>query len=147
MSNISSSAQDTLRIHVNNCVYHQKAYHIRSLKQTLSVKEHSFHNKRSLATLKRDNARLRVLGFITSKRRRGVPLPTGMLWKTSVTHPTWAGIKYLVSRHFVSRGFYGVWKKICGLTQKKGPVEVRPEPIPRGWMEVNHPAPDKLAPT
>ena len=131
MLNLSSSAQDTLRIHVNACVYHQKAYHIRSLAQTLSVKEHSFNNKRSLATLKRDNARLRELGLITSKRRRGVPLPWGVQWKTSITHPTWEGIKYLVSRHFASRGFFAAWKKICGITQKKGPVEVQPKPALR----------------
>lgn len=127
---LSASCQDTLLIHVNACVHHGKAYHWRGQKQTLSVKERSFHNKRSIATVKRDDRKLRDEKFITKQFRKGNSNVGGRQWKSSITHPTWEGIKHLVKRHFLPRSFYGIWKEICGYVQKKGPQELRPEAAP-----------------
>lgn len=128
---LSASCQDTLLIHVNNCVHHRTAYHWRSQKQTLSVKEGSFHNKRSIATMKRDDRKLRDERFITKQRRRGNSNVNGRRWKSSITHPTWEGIKYLVKRHLKTRSLFALWKEICGYVQKKGPRKLRDEPDPK----------------
>jgi len=150
---LSASCQDTLLIHVNACIHHQKAYHWRSQNQTLFVKETAFHNKRSIATVKRDDRKLRDCCLITKHFRKGNSSVNGRRWKSSITHPTWEGIKHLVNRHLVPRSFFGLWKEICGYVQKKGPPKLRDEPDPKsplfgvpardanGWPYRAHPWP------
>jgi len=149
---LSASCEDTLRLHVNACIHHRTAYHWRSQKQTLSVKEKSFHNQRSIATVKRDDRRLRDEKFITKQRRKGNSNVGGRQWKSSITHPTWDGIKHLVKRHLLPRSFFALWKEICGYVQKKGPRDLRDEPDPKsplfgvpgdanGWPYRGPPAP------
>ena len=128
---LSASCQDTLLIHVNNCAHHKMAYHWRSQKQTLAVKEGSFHNKRSIATVKRDDKKLRDCNLITKQRRKGNSNVNGRRWKSSITHPTWSGIKHLVSRHLLPRSFFALWREICGYVKKKGPPKLRDEPDPK----------------
>lgn len=125
---LSASCQDTLLIHVNACVYHHTAYHWRSQATTLATKAEAFNNPRSIATVKRDDKKLRDCKLITKQYRKGNSNVSGRRWKSSITHPTWEGIKYLVKRHLVARSFFKLWKEICGYTQKKGPPELRDEP-------------------
>ena len=139
---LSASCQDTLLIHVSACVHHMTAYHWRSQAQTLFVKDVSFNNGRSIATVKRDDKKLRDCRFITKQRRKGNSNVNGRRWKSSITHPTWEGIKYLVKRHLKERSFYKLWKEIQGYVQKKGPPKLRddfvPGPGPSG-VPTDHP--------
>jgi len=128
---LSSSCQDTLLIHVNACVHHKTAYHWRSQLTTLATKAKAFHNRRSIATVKRDDKKLRDCGFITKQFRKGNSSVNGRRWKSSITHPTWDGIKHLVKRKLLARSFFLLWKEICGYRRKTGPPKLRDEPEPK----------------
>lgn len=114
--------------HFNACKYYKKPYHYRSQGQTRFVKEKAFHNKRSIATVKRDDRRLRDERFITKQFRKGNSNGNGCRWQSSITHVTWSGIKHLVSRHLVARSAFKLWKEVCGLIQEKGRHELRDGP-------------------
>jgi len=115
-------------IHFNACEHYRKPYHYRSQKHTLGVKKTVFHNERSMATMRRDDRRLRDEGLITKHRRRGRRNIYGEPWISSITRVTWGGIKHLVDRHLKPRSLYKVWKEVCGIVVKKGPPELRDEP-------------------
>jgi len=140
---LTSSCDDTLRIHVNACLFHKTAYHWRGQHQTLWVKDRSFNNKRSIATIKRDDRKLRDAGFITKKFRAAKVSSDGQRWRSSITHVTWSGIKYLVKRRLNDRSLFKLWKRICDAVSKKGPKVLRPEPqSSRSLMGVRTSDPD-----
>ncbi|MBA7494743.1 hypothetical protein ES702_05320 [subsurface metagenome] len=127
---LSASCQDTLVIHVNACEYYWMPYHWRGQLQTMFVKDVSFHNRRSIATVKRDDKKLRDERLITKQFRKGNSNVNGRRWKSSITHPTWRAIVYLVERHLKPRSYFGVWRDICGYVEKKGPRKLREGPDP-----------------
>lgn len=128
MERLSASCIDTLIAHVNACLYHKRAYHWRSQLTTLVTKAKAFHNKRAIATVKRDDRKLRDNSLITKQHRLGNSNVNGRQWKSSITHPTWFAIKFLVLTHKMPGKVLRLWGEICGRIQKKGPPKLR-EPI------------------
>jgi len=128
---LSTSCQDTLLIHVNACIHHMTPYHWRSQLTTLVTKAKAFCNPRAIATVKRDDRKLRDERLITKQFRKGNSNVGGRQWKSAITHPTWEGIKYLVKRHLQPHSLFALWKEICGYVQKKGPRDLRDEPDPK----------------
>jgi len=131
MERLSASALDTLMAHVNACLYHKRAYHYRSQLTTLITKAKAFHNKRAIATVKRDDRKLIDNRLITKQHRKGNTNLNGRQWISSITHPTWFAIKWLVLTHKMPANVLRLWSEICGRIQKKGPPKLRDEPEPK----------------
>ncbi|MBA7495180.1 hypothetical protein ES702_05759 [subsurface metagenome] len=129
---LSASCVDTLRAHVNACVFHQKPYHWRSQLTTLATKAKAFSNPRAIATVKRDDRKLRDWRLITKQYRRGKVDVAGRQFKSSITHPTWFAVKWLVLIKILPPEMLRIWREICDRAQKKGPKDLRDIPDPNG---------------
>jgi len=119
---LSKSCENTLQVYVNACEHHGKWYHFRGQKQTLKVKSGVFGVKRSIATLNRENAKLRDLKMILQKQRTTDAPGGGREFTSSLTLVTWKGIMYLIGRKILPHKFIRVWERICGRKRKEGPI-------------------------
>jgi len=128
---LSASCVDTLMVHVNACVYHKTPYHWRSQLTTLATKAKAFSNPRAIATVKRDDRKLRDERLITKQFRKGNSNVGGRQWKSSITHPTWYAVRWLVMTKKMPAKILKLWGEICGRVQKKGPPKLRDEPDPK----------------
>jgi len=127
---LSASCVDTLMSHVNACLYHKTPYHWRSQLTTLETKARAFQNRRSIATVKRDDGKLRDCNLITKQFRKGNSNVNGRQWKSSITHPTWYAVRWLVLTKKMPAKVLRLWRELCGRIQKKGPPKLRDEPTP-----------------
>ena len=128
---LSASCIDTLISHVRKCVYFKTPYHWCSQETTMWIKKTAFHNQRSIATVKRDDRKLRDCRLITKQFRKGNSNVNGRRWKSSITHPTWFAIKWLVLTKKLPAEFLRLWGELTGRIQKKGPPKLRDEPDPK----------------
>ncbi|KKN27143.1 hypothetical protein LCGC14_0867610 [marine sediment metagenome] len=110
--NLSKSAENTLLIMANACDYYGKNYHFRSLKQTLDVKSKVYMILRSLSTINREVRLFKDENFIMKWARTTTSKGKGRQFSSSITHLTWKGVRYLVSRKILPYKFIRVWERI-----------------------------------